>query len=849
TLGRALVAGEIVDVPLSITGTDVSTDDWALALKSGATLNTGVTLTGATTATPQLRFEGAAAETATLILTAQRDAVSESDETITVALGPDGTGTNGFDRTTLSTNVGGGANPAADAGDRTFDVVVSGNVGQPGVTISVTDDGVTEGSTSDEATFTVVLNTEPSTALLGVGFIAPPGLEIITPGLEDFTQFAATVFRQSTWDQPRTFRVRATEDSTDSPPGRELQIEWEIDDLPTFGEYRGLSGTAATVTVTDNDPTAVTLQGSRSDVTEGGTKTFTVMLGRGLVDGEILGVPLSFGGAATRNTDYTVACPTSLPTGVTCNDLNTASTPTVTFTGPQTGETATSVTLTLSATTDSMAETDGETVQIGLGTLDASSGMGLSGGARGTDNLDSFSIRDVGDDVPGVIISPAGTITIGEGGTSTFTVDLNSQPSRSVFIAITAPTGLSLDGPDSATEFTSSEDLTFTTETWNVPQTLTVRAPENDADDPGARALAVTYRTNSTDDDYRGLSGTATTVTVTDNDPTGVTLRVRGAATEGSSLYRAAIDLTLERGLVAGEVLAVPLDIAGGVLGTDYSLVLEPAAAGVSLSGETVTFTGPDTGATATRARVRLAALDDADDANETLTVSIPAASSGDAPVLVATGLEGGATGERSGDGEIVVTDNDVLPVAYVTAPSRVAEGETLGCAARVVPRPNGPLSLGLSVTQEGDVLAADVAGTRTLSLRRDARLVEYNGATLDDDMDEPDGVVTCALQTGTGYKLPAEGSARAASVSLRVTDNDPTPVTLAGTGGSVAEGASSTFTLSLGRGLVDGEILPVPLTFAGTAERGTDYMLSCPQTLPTGVTCNDLDTATTPTV
>jgi len=73
TLGRALVAGEVIDVPLSIGGTNVSTADWSLATKTGADLNTGVTLSGESTATPKVRFTGAGAETATLALTPADD--------------------------------------------------------------------------------------------------------------------------------------------------------------------------------------------------------------------------------------------------------------------------------------------------------------------------------------------------------------------------------------------------------------------------------------------------------------------------------------------------------------------------------------------------------------------------------------------------------------------------------------------------------------------------------------------------------------------------------------------------------------------------------------------------------
>ena len=64
-LGRALIAGEIIDVPLSVSGTNITTADWSLAAKSGDALNTGTTLVNKTTAIPVVRFSGAGAQTAT----------------------------------------------------------------------------------------------------------------------------------------------------------------------------------------------------------------------------------------------------------------------------------------------------------------------------------------------------------------------------------------------------------------------------------------------------------------------------------------------------------------------------------------------------------------------------------------------------------------------------------------------------------------------------------------------------------------------------------------------------------------------------------------------------------------
>ena len=257
-----------------------------------------------------------------------------------------------------------------------------------GVTTATTDGEATEGSTTDTATFTVVLNTQPSGGV-AVAVTAPAGLELSTGGT--FASSAQIGFTNSFWSTPQTVTVRATDDSTDSPLGRELSVTYTTSSQDS--NYRTFSGTAATVTVADNDPTAVTLAGAAGDVAEGGTKDFTVTLGRGLVNGEVLPVPLTFGGEATRGTDYTTACPTTLPTGVACANLDSGNAA-VTFTGPSTGTTATTVTLTLTAATDGTTESGGETVVIGLGTLNANSGTGLGGGASGADSLADFRITD-----------------------------------------------------------------------------------------------------------------------------------------------------------------------------------------------------------------------------------------------------------------------------------------------------------------------------------------------------------------------------------------------------------------------------------------------------------------------
>ncbi len=65
-------------------------------------------------------------------------------------------------------------------------------------------------------------------------------------------------------------------------------------------------------------------------------------------------------------------------------------------------------------------------------------------------------------------------------------------------------------------------------------------------------------------------------------------------------------------------------------------------------------------------------------------------------------------------------------------------------------------------------------------------------------------------------------------TVTLTVTDNDLTSMTLAADRYDISEGGSKALTITLGRVLVTGrEELAIPLSFAGAAIRGADYTLS----------------------
>ncbi len=116
----------------------------------------------------------------------------------------------------------------------------------------------------------------------------------------------------------------------------------------------------------------------------------------------------------------------------------------------------------------------------------------------------------------GVTVTPSAIplVTTEAGGSATFTVVLNTQPTAAVSI------GVSSDDPSEGTVSTAS--LSFTTLDWNLAQTVTVTGV-NDAVDDGNVAYTVLLAA-AVGGDYTGTNPTDVSATNTDNDPVGVTV-------------------------------------------------------------------------------------------------------------------------------------------------------------------------------------------------------------------------------------------------------------------------------------------------------------------------------------
>ncbi|MDE0405362.1 MAG: spondin domain-containing protein [Nitrospira sp.] len=373
------------------------------------------------------------------------------------------------------------------------------------VKLSVRGSGpVTEGTS---ASFTVSANPAPSSNLtvnLNVSENSNNGRDFVAT-----THQGSKTVRIDAGTTSTTYSVATVNDNTDEPNGSVTVT------VASGNGYTVVSPSSASVTVNDNDSTQVTLSAAEGNIPEtGGTKTITVTLNRALAAGESLTVPLTFGGAARRNTDYMLA---GTPTpGVTYNNLNSGSANIVFGSG------ARMATLTLSARDDTIDEGTAETVTVALGTPTHS---GLGGGATSSGTA-SFSITD--DDtgtVAGVMVSK-GTLSLTEGGTAdTYTMVLTKAPTTSVTVTATSEDAVvkvhTGSGPPA-----DSVTLTFTGGTsgnWNQAQTVTV-TPQQDADTT-QDTVSITHTVSGTGD-YARVTADSVTVTVADDD--------RGGGDDGS---------------------------------------------------------------------------------------------------------------------------------------------------------------------------------------------------------------------------------------------------------------------------------------------------------------------------
>ncbi|MYH46478.1 MAG: hypothetical protein F4127_07535, partial [Gammaproteobacteria bacterium] len=630
---------------------------------------------------------------------------------------------------------------------------------------------------------------------------------------------------------------------------------------PAGAKLDEAAAVTATVTITDNDPTGVALAASASAIDEtDGALDLTITLDRALVDGESLSVPLAFSGDAAFGTDYTLAAPTTKPTGVTYQNLDStdlaAKPPTVVFTG-QDGASATA-TIKVAAQADALDEGDAEAVKVALGTLDKDSGTGLDGGAKAVAGAAEASFEITDDDaVTGIALTvDADPDTAGD------QADLAESDSAGVTFTVTATV---------AGGASFGEATTVTVSVGGGASTATADADYDAVDDFDIEIPA------------NGTSATAE-FTLTPIPDLALeldeTVRVDGSTADGITVTGAVITLKdvadrPELHVTAGADVAEGTDAAFTV----HTSIQFPQKVTVNLAlaqegayvadGDLAAATMEFPARTSSHAFTVPTQGDEADKSDGSVTLTLKAA--GDNEYT----LGGGAD-----NAEVAIADDDATEVALTTtAAIALTEGDAAGKAAFTLTLGRSlaageKLQIPLDITTTtGAAITAAQAANRDFELAlpsgasasvtlADARTaqpkLQFTGgagspstadieisATARNDGDAQDEALAIALGDFAAQGLDTElGGGAAAksgsdSIAVQILDDDAVPdVTLTldtdadkdGAQTEAAENASPaptvTVTASITRGVFS-KALPVTVQVGGgdsTATRDTDY-------------------------
>ena len=182
---------------------------------------------------------------------------------------------------------------------------------------------------------------------------------------------------------------------------------------------------------------------------------------------------------------------------------------------------------------------------------------------------------------PGVLLTPA-TLTVPEGGSREYTVELASQPTADVTVAMSQ---------SGSTDVRHSADnsLTFTAATWASSQTVTVWAAHDaDYDDDTA---TISHSVTSTDTGYQGISGGDVEVTVADDEKSPLTVSF-GASTYNVAEGRSEV-VTVRLSPEPDRMVTIPFDRRheGGATSADYTGVPDSVVFNSGVTEQTFTVT------------------------------------------------------------------------------------------------------------------------------------------------------------------------------------------------------------------------------------------------------------------
>ncbi len=585
--------------------------------------------------------------------------------------------------------------------------------GTPVVTIAGGTPSVTEGTA---ATFTITVSPAPASALT-----------VNVKVTEDGDVIGGTPYSTVTIDANKGTATLAVNTVDDQADEANSVVTARLQD--GTGYTLG-STSSASVTVNDNDPPQVTISAGTSPVREGTAATFTITASSAPTSA------LSVGVSVTQSGDVISGTPSS---SVTID--------------------ANKTTATLTVATDD----DGNDESSGVVTAQLQSGTGYT-----LDSTSSASVTVNDDDIPQVTIA-GGTPSVTEGTAATFTITVSPAPAS----ALTVNVKVTEDGD----VIGGTPYSTVTIDANKGTATLAVNTVDDQADE--ANGVVTAQLQSGTG--YTLGSTSSASVTVNDNDPPQVTISAgTSPVTEGTA---ATFTITASSAPTSALSVGVSVTQSGDVI------------SGTPSSSVTID-------ANKTTATLTVATDDDSkDESNGVVTAQLQSG----------TGYTVGGTSSAG----VTVNDNDPPQVTISAGTSPVTEGTAATFTITASSAPTSALSVGVSVTQSGDVISGTPSSSVTIDANKTTATLTV--ATDDDGNDESSGVVTAQLQSGTGYTLGSTSSA-----SVTVNDNDPPQVTISAGTSPVTEGAAATFTITASSAPTSALSVGVSVTQSGDVISGT---------------------------
>ncbi len=362
----------------------------------------------------------------------------------------------------------------------------------PGAGVTLSAQAVRVAENGGSATYTVVLDAEPTGDVTVTPTSSDPGAATVAPVL---------TFTAGNWDQPQRVTVTGVNDAIDNAgDARRATISHAV----AGGGYDAVAVADVIATVTDDEDAGITVApvAGLTTTEAGGRATFTVVL-----DSRPTG-------------DVTLALSSS--------DLSEGrvAPQSLTFTAQNWG---TARTVTVTGQDDAVADGDQayEIVTAAAVSRDAA--------YSGRDAAD-IRVTNEDDDATGVTLSAQAVRVAETGGTARYTVVLDAEPTGDVTVTPSS------SDPGAATV---SGAVTFTAANWDQPQRVTVTGV-NDAIDNAGDARRATISHAVAGGGYDAVAVADVIATVTDDEDAGITVAPVAGLTTTEAGGRATFTVVLD---------------------------------------------------------------------------------------------------------------------------------------------------------------------------------------------------------------------------------------------------------------------------------------------------------------